>query len=199
MSIYRQEEKQKLEQLQKDIELLGFKGNITRDNEGYVIGIELDNNVIIRPKSYDKKYHFYMDKKYPFVNYQDTNRISEQFKKPVEVGVLSTKKINDWINYLMNIDKEEKKLSNEKQEKIDTFLKTLEHEPVKWINKSFDTDSKYNGYDIQGGIIKNGINYSFRIDKDSGYIRETIEIDWRTKQNLQSFKAMVKGEYKTQE
>ena len=95
--------------------------------------------------------------------------------------MLTTKKIQDWVNYyervyyLMKIEKE---LC---ENKVEQFRNKLSNVPdVEWSK-----DKK------SGSIVRNGLKYSFWIQSD-GYIQEKIEVHYKTNSNFEEFERMTK-------
>ena len=97
---------------------------------------------------------------------------------PKNIGVLSKKKIFDWIEYLGKSDQVKEKLSKQTTDKVETFLKSLEGLNVHWHDKT-------SGYIVRGGLI-----FSFSIDR--GVISQRIEIHYSTPNTLQSFLNITK-------
>ncbi len=153
-------------------------------NDGYYLDhtdIFLINDVCkirINYSSYTKKYSIYYNSN--FNNILDHNKISEvrkKFKEPQKIGVLTTKKIENWIKHEQNVylalAKEDERLTNN----VENFLKTLIGEDVKWYNNN-----------KSGEIVRNGVRYSFSIDK--GYVSQKVELHYGVENTLESFRLL---------
>jgi hypothetical protein len=92
---------------------------------------------------------------------RDTEEKAEQ---PQKIGVLTAKKISNWVNYYEGIDIIYKAENNKRADKVQVFRNSLIGLPVKWNNAN-------NG----GYMDKNGLEYSFTIETD-GHITEKIRI-----------------------
>ena len=89
--------------------------------------------------------------------------IMDKIQGPNRIGVLSTKKIQDWILYHRNIYNAVKQLSESNTAKIDDFLKSIEPLPFNYSNGKF-----------RGEIVKNNIKFSYRISE--GCIYKSLEL-----------------------
>jgi hypothetical protein len=138
--------------------------------------ILIHSDIEIEIKLWHKKYSIfgYFAKKYPEI------KIVSDEPEPQKIGVLSTKKIETWIKYIEKIDKLYQEKSEKANDKINNFLTKLNEFNIEWDNYS----GKSSGY-----IDKNGLRYSFRIDKN-GYIYETIQI--KDSLNLETFLKLTK-------
>lgn len=145
----------------------------------------LDNDVckitIIYDK-YKKKYRIWFEEKFN-IPYYKIETIIKSFKAPKNIGVLSTKKIQEWISYVQNIYLAIKSLNEQNSEKINKFLETIKSEDVIWIENN-----------KQGKIVKNGLVYTFSII--DGYIYENIEIHYSIPKNFETFKMLSENKLK---
>lgn len=131
---------------------------------------------VIKFDEYRKKYFIFCDNINDLTNlnhYTET-QIRKEFTKPNEIGKLSVKKLNDWIKYETDVHNKLKEINDKNDDKKAQFLKSLEGHPVKWYN---DGNS--------GEIIKNGLKFSFTIEKE--YISKRIEIYYETSNDLETF------------
>lgn len=122
----------------------------------------IHSDIEIEIKFWHKKYSIFGNfaKKYPEI------KITETEPEPQKIGVLNTKKIEIWIKYIEKLDKLYQEKSEKATDKINNFFTKINKFNIEWDNYS----NKSSGY-----IDKNGLRYSFRIDKN-GYIYETIQI-----------------------
>ena len=120
--------------------------------------------------SYRKKYNIFahFERMYPNVDHYQRREIIKNKISPKNIGVLTTKKINEWIKYHEEINEEMKIKNEENGNKIDQFKKRL-------LGLTLNIQWYKNG---NAGYIDNkekGLTYSFEI-LDSGYIKEDIRI-----------------------
>ena len=93
----------------------------------------------------------------------DRRKIRDDIEAPNRIGVLSTKKIQDWILYHEKIYNGIKQISDDNTAKIDDFLKSIEPLPFTY------SDGK-----LRGEIVKNNIRFSYRISE--GCISKNLEL-----------------------
>ena len=111
------------------------------------------------------------------------NDIIKSFEAPNNIGVLSNKKIQQWIDYINQYVTEIRNKDKENSDKIALFLESIKDEPVKWYSEN-----------KRGAIIKNGLRYEFNID--AGNIDEKISLEYFGGQNLELFKQLSDNKYK---
>ncbi len=133
-------------------------------------------------KNYKGKYHIYLHDLNDFndvVSYQQRNLLIEKagIKEPNNIGKLSTKKIQDWVDYYLAVYELISKECEQKNSEIDTFLKSLEGLDVKWYEQ-----------EKRGSIVKGGMEYSF--DIKNGYVYEKLEKHYSVESNLSNFLKM---------
>lgn len=117
------------------------------------------------------------------LNSYQKNDIIKSFEAPNNIGVLSTKKIQQWIDYINRYVTEISDKDKENSNKIALFLESIKDEPVKWYAEN-----------KRGAIIKNGLRYEFNID--NGCIDEKIILEYFWGQNLELFKQLSDNKYK---
>lgn len=144
--------------------------NMFLTNDVCRIGIKFD--------SYRKKYSIYCHENYKNVDFYKISNIKEKFTAPKNIGVLTTKKIGAWVKYIQDVHIECVKLDNELTNGVDAFLKSIEGEDVRWFNSK-----------TQGEIVKNGIKFSFKIEK--GYVSKKIEVHYSVNSDLETFKKLA--------
>ena len=93
----------------------------------------------------------------------DRRKIRDDVEAPNRIGVLSTKKIQDWILYHENIYNKVKQINDDNTAKIDDFLKSIEPLPFTY------RDDKN-----RGEIVKNNIRFSYYIS--DGCISKSLEL-----------------------
>lgn len=166
--------------------MLMFKHYDNKEHFEYSI-VQLKNDLcsISINKNWDgKKYHIGTND-YVANNlsgYQ-RNDIIKSFKAPNNIGVLSTKKIQQWIDYINQYVTEIRRKDKENSDEIALFLESIKDEPVKWYAEN-----------KRGAIIKNGLRYEFKIE--DGYIDEKISLEYFGGQNLELFKQLSDNKYK---
>jgi hypothetical protein len=147
-----------------------------------VTGDALDIQVA---KGWKGKYSFHSQAIHTLKNIKHNDKVREAKKltEPKQVGVLTRKKIEDWIRYeteLYNL----LKIENDKnRSEIETFLSSLEGLPVHWWNNN-----------KSGEIIKNGIKLSFTIGET--YVSKKLEIYYEVPDSLSSFLSLSDNKYK---
>ena len=144
----------------------------------------LTHDLDFRVQLIKEKYQIYCQSLWEFRNVLSVSKqyeIENSVEKPKNIGVLTSKKIQDWVNYyerVYNLMKIEKELC---ENKVELFRNKLSNVPdVEW-----NTDKK------SGYIVRNGLKYSFWIQSD-GYIHEKIEVHYKTNSNFEEFERMTK-------
>ena len=150
-----------------------------------------DGFITVRRSTYGKvQYDFYLQyRNLPYVDYNTYKWLTEAEnapKKPQNVGVLNSSKIQAWIDYLMAIHAQLLAKSNERQQKVIEFKKKAE---AAGMVLRVDT------YETRGEINKNGLVYRVEIDHKSGYIVERIEKDYSTGNSLETFLKLADNKY----
>lgn len=133
----------------------------------------------------DKKYYFYIIQDNNSGTYGLTqSQINiKHLTEPVKIGVLSTKKVNAWIQYLLDIEKLYKETSNKGKNLKDEFLKSIEGLPVKW----YDNNKK-------GSIEINNVIFNFEISET--YISKKIELSYKIDNTIENFKLLSQNNLK---
>lgn len=148
---------------------------ILLEHAGLIIQVKYDKHrkkwLIHSPDSYYKN-----------LSRWDVTKVHEQFTKPNQIGVLTTKKIQDWVSYYESIHTELIRLDAQKYDKVSEFLKSLEGLEVKWSNNQ-----------KTGSIVKNGIEFTFSIDE--GNISKKLELRYSVPSSIESFKKLSDNKY----
>lgn len=148
--------------------------------------VQLKNDLCVISISKDwrgKKYHIGTnDYVANNLNSYQKNDIIKSFEAPNNIGVLSTKKIQQWIDYINQYVTEIRNKDKENSDKIALFLESIKDEPVKWYSEN-----------KRGAITKNGLRYEFKIE--DGYIDEKISLEYFGG-NLELFKQLSDNKYK---
>lgn len=101
-----------------------------------------------------------------------------KFTKPKNVGTLSVKKVQDWVEYLTSVYEVMEEMNGENMTVVEKFREKIKDLPVKW----YAHGKNERGY-IDGN---NGLRYIFNIE--TNHISERIEYVGSAKgQNLESF------------
>lgn len=153
--------------------------------EHSIVQLKNDLCTISINKNWDgKKYHIGTnDYVANNLNSYQRNDIIKSFETPNNIGVLSTKKVQQWIDYINQYVTEIRNKDKENSDKIALFLESIKDEPVKWYAEN-----------KRGAIIKNGLSYEFNID--AGNIDEKISLEYFGGQNLELFKQLSDNKYK---
>lgn len=170
----------------------GYKWELLCKNECEYHEVNLLNSIAdiwVRPKNWQgKQYTFVLDyKNLPYISYYAVDHVKKDLKEPNGVGVLNEKKIREWVDYLVEVYRRLVILSNERVEKVEEFK-----DKVMKLNPTIT--SEYGNY--RGYVKRNGLEYSFEIDRDSGYISEKIEIPYDTNKSIESFLELSNNAYK---
>lgn len=105
-------------------------------------------------------------------------QFSDKYTQPNAIGVLTTKKIQAWINYYEAIYNDLYLKDQENSDKKKAFLASIEGLSVDWKAKGHS-----------GIIRRNGLAFEFTID--DSYINTSIKIDWGLNHSLTTFLAMA--------
>lgn len=135
-------------------------------------------NILINYDNYSKKYYIHYNENFENLSSYLIKNITKNFKAPKKIGVLSTKKIKDWIEYNQNVYLALKAENDKRSDEITNFLNSIKGENIHWIehNKS-------------GEIIKNGIVFTFKIE--NGYITQDIRIHYNVPKTFEAFKLLA--------
>jgi len=132
---------------------------------------------IINFDSYRKKYTIYcrsIDKDFKNINHYTIQEAKKNIQEPKKIGVLTTKKINEWLNYYRQLYAALKVIDEQNSDKVKEFLKSIEGQPVRWFNNN-----------KSGEIVKNGLLFKFKIEET--YISTSIEVHYKTGSELNDF------------
>jgi hypothetical protein len=131
---------------------------------------------ILKYDSYRKKFNIHcrsIDTDFKNIDTYTIEREKEKLTKPNLIGVLTAKKVNDWLNYYKELYTALKVINEANSDKVGAFLKSLEGLPVVWHG------------DKKGTIERGGMLFTFHIN--ATYINTSIEVHYRTGSDLQSF------------
>lgn len=144
-----------------------------------------DIKITIKHDEYRKKYYVLADMRDHFKNidHNEVERLSKDLEAPKNIGVLSAKKITEWVNYYEALYSRAYRRDQENGSEKDLFLKSLEGLPVKWSK-----DKK------QGWIIKNGIEFSFTIGDT--YISKNMQLHYSASASIEVFKLLADNKYR---
>ena len=140
--------------------------------------------ITIRFSSQDKKYHFYCEdiKELKNITYDTQVSVKKTLVEPQQVGVLTTKKIQNWVDYYTNLYDALRVVNDFNYDRIQVFLKSIEGLNVVW---SHDKKS--------GSVLKNGIEYTFQISEL--YVSERIKLHYNVNSTLENFLALSENKY----
>lgn len=111
------------------------------------------------------------------------NEVYKQVPEPVKIGVLSTKKIQAWVDYYTEVYRRLLSIDSENQNKKAAFLKSIEGLPVEWFNNN-----------KSGTLVKNGIEYTFKIEDE--YVSENIKLHYSVYATLDNFLKLSDNKFK---
>lgn len=125
-----------------------------------------------------KKDYFYIDND-QFINVSRVE-IGDFYDEPNLIGVYTQKKVDDWINYLVNVHNKATELDRERAQKVEDFFSEIE---------------KIGGCKGKKGVVeKNGLLLTWIIDYGQIYL--SIKLSNVGKPTLELFKALADNKYK---
>jgi hypothetical protein len=142
-------------------------------------------NITIKYDSYRKKWYLNCPtlSELKNVTHGTMSEAKRSLTEPNNIGVLTDKKILQWVNYYESIFDKVITVDLTNYDKKQTFLKSLEGLPVQWQEK-----------DKKGWIKKNGIEYTFSIEATC--ISENIKIHTSgMNENLSTFLKLSDNKY----
>lgn len=134
-------------------------------------------NFVISFDSYRKKYTIYLrsiNEDFKNITHYTIQEAQKNLIEPKQIGVLTTKKVNDWLNYYRELYAALKVINEQNSDKVKQFLKSIEGQPVRWFNNN-----------KSGEIVKNGLVFKFKIEET--YISTSIEVHYKTGSDLNDF------------
>lgn len=108
-------------------------------------------------------------------------------KEPNDFKVLTTKKIQAWVDYFELKFKFLSELNEKRANIVADFLKSIEGQNVQWYGKN-----QY-GENNRGEIVKNGLLFKFEIS--TGYVSKRIEIHYKAGNDLDTFLKLADNKY----
>jgi hypothetical protein len=165
-----------------EYEVSSFEGRLYYEHVLAKLKSKLDN-LYIQPKGYDKKYHVVHYVNYPNVQNHEIRSVRESIEAPKNIGVLTAKKIKNWVTYQENLHEDIMKVSLQNGSEVADFLKSIEGMDVQfWHNEK------------SGDIRKGGLLFRFEIDK--GYVSKKILLDIDESASLDVFLKLADNQYK---
>ena len=112
-----------------------------------------------------------------FTDYQNKN------ERPQKIGKARQhrEKLQSWVDYLKNERAERDSHKDSIDEKIENFLGTVRNVQGMEI---WDNETR-------GRMTKGGLEYTFSIDKKSGYISQNIEVHYSVGKDIETFLKMA--------
>ena len=125
----------------------------------------------IRYVQHEKKYSIHgYNNDLKNISIIESYKMENEVKLPNQIRKLSTKKIEEWINYWDVVRKELLRIDEINKNKKTLFLQTIKDEKIKW-----------NKEQTQGQIKKNGIVFEFEISESN--ICQRIKLDIMPNEN----------------
>ena len=179
MNEYAQRELNETKEFLKELNNFGIKfelkENKTEPERSQVVLVG-DVPIIANKKNYRGTFGFWLDYKgLKYIDYHKYNKVAEASNKPQGVGVLTKKKIQDWIDFLSTVYAEIVKLSAETVKEVEKFRAEVKNAGAVFY-KSQDEYNLRHGI-FSGYISKNGLRYGFEVG-DEGYISREIKFDF---------------------
>lgn len=147
------------------------------DKGEQLIKIQLMHNYldIVISENHKKQKELYCNlNQFKNINQYSINNIKNNYTKPYNFTVLSTKVIEDWIKYYEIVFFDVRTQNDSNKLKVDTFLNSIKDYHIQWEIE-----------DEIGEITKSGIKYKFIINTD--HVTEYISVDTNLVQNLDLF------------
>lgn len=141
--------------------------------------------------NYRKKYYISCPSipKLKNVSHYTVTEQEKKLVKPNDIGVLNTKKIQQWIKYYEALYYACEQIDTANLMKKTTFLHELR-------DLTKDLEIKWFKDGTQGEIEKNGIIFKFEINEE--YISKKIELSYKVENDLQSFLNLADNKLTTQ-
>lgn len=164
---------------------------VFRDNDGVSYdgwaGVKIKHTKLdlhITYSKYTRKYDFRINNvnRMKHVTSYALANVYQNIKSPNKIGILSTKKMEDWIKYYEEVLTDLEKIESDKEAAEKEFLKELEGLEISWNNEG-----------KSGSILKNGIVFSFKIGPD--FISKTIGIHYSVSSELSNFKLLYDNKF----
>lgn len=118
------------------------------------------------------------------VSRYETKEIINSLTEPKNIGVLTTKKIADWVAYYELYHAKMKEVAEKNTNGVEAFLNNMKQIP----------DVVWNGDGKGGCLDRNGIRYTFNTSKD-GCITENVELHYKVGNDFESFKKLSNNAY----
>ena len=150
-----------------------------RENEIYSVYVYLNHEYLklrVSKDSFTKKYSILCDEIYSFKNVTKfiISDCIDKIGEPKKIGVLSTKKFNDWIEFWERAYSRISGIDIKNKTDKDVFIDSLKNYHIKWSN------------DKKNGLIRlNGIVFNFWLEET--YVRKSISLDSNVNNELSTF------------
>jgi hypothetical protein len=133
---------------------------------------------IMRPYCRYNEKSFELFNLYEMADYSTDYRNKNE--RPQKIGKATPKKLQSWVDYLKNERAERAAYKKSIDEKVENFLGTVRNVQGMdiWDNET------------RGRMTKGGLEYTFSIDKKSGYIRQNIEVHYSAGKDIETFLKM---------
>lgn len=147
-------------------------------------------NIRVDYSDHKKKYSFYAMKLHDLrnISHPDVTKAANEIGEPQQIGVLTLKKIQAWIDYYEKLYQVLEVKNNETADKIQSFRDSLKGQPVHWYG-SLNEQQKQN----RGCIEKGGLCFEFTIQDTC--IDTSIKVAPGHGNSLKSFLKMADNKY----
>lgn len=179
-------------------ECRNFQIVLTVDGNKFRVSRDYDKNISISLLPYNNFGNVSMEKRKEVYN---NTFVSNKIK------VITKKKIDNYIQETLAFNEKMQQLNNESLEKIKNYLAT-----IKQLENEYNVSYNWNGYTeynnvtdthdrirttVSGGYItKNGIQFNFEIDYNTGYISEKVTLEYSYNENkIDMFKKLSDNKY----
>ena len=132
-----------------------------------------------------RPYCRYNEKSFELFNpYERADNLTDYQNKneqPQKIGKATPRKLQSWVDYLENERAERDSHKDSIDEKIENFLGTVRNVQGMEI---VDNETR-------GRMVRGGLEYTFSIDKKSGYISQNIEVHYSVGRDIETFLKMA--------
>lgn len=143
------------------------------------------SNIVFTIRKEKNNFSIYPDSSFMRGSYYDIEKAQRHLARPNKIGVLTQKKVQEWVDYYTATIANLNEIHTESQRKEEEFLQQIAGEPVKWaiLNK-------------KGEIRRNGFVFYFSLE--GGQIYTKIDFDYRVGQDFAAFQLLADNRFPAQ-
>ena len=179
-------------------ECSNFQIVLTVDSDKFRVSRDYDKNISISLLPYNN---------FGNVSMSVRSEVYKSIFTSNKIKVITKKKIDNYIQETLAFNEKMQQLNNESLEKIKNYLAT-----IKQLENEYNVSYNWNGYTeynkvtdthdrirttVSGGYItKNGIQFNFEIDYNTGYINEKVTLEYSySEDKINMFKKLSDNKY----